>query len=299
MSLKRIFTSGERAVFNIAEDVSERLGVEALAKVRVADVLEITNSGISNQAYSYALKAHFDVLIIQDNLPVMAIEFDGAGHDPKNDHLKNNLCDRFGLPLVRVDMSHVNSKNFEDSAVHFFIYQLFGVDEFLKKYRNDPNESYDPMFYAQFKGKAGSFPFAYASKWRARLKKPFREHLELFDDSLRSRYEHGLVEPGTEGAYVRGNDIRAFCGQQISENEFVIGTEQLSLQVFGLSDDRYYCFIRAWTFVIGLAASEMYENALALLSGDRNKLITRAEFADMLGDWKSSDYQLCIGLDLP
>jgi hypothetical protein len=131
------------------------------------------------------LKAHFDVLVVRDNLPVLAIEFDGTGHDPKNDHLKNRLCDRFELPLVRVGMEHINSKNFEDSAVHFLIYQLFCVDAFMEQFRDDPYETYDPTFFVSMVGKSHSFPFDYAARWRSRLIKQFKQNSHLFGDNER------------------------------------------------------------------------------------------------------------------
>jgi Protein of unknown function (DUF2726) len=85
MPLKKIFTVGERATYDIAQQISQDLNIEALAKVRIADAIPIQHSGISDEAYSYALKAHFDVLFIRENLPVLAIEFDGPGHDKKHD----------------------------------------------------------------------------------------------------------------------------------------------------------------------------------------------------------------------
>src|SRR5688572_19418368 len=100
MSVKRIFTVGERAAYRISQEVADHHDVEVFPKLRLADVFPISNSGISDREYSYALKAHFDILVVQDNLPVLAIEFDGSGHDDKDDNLKNGLCDRFGLPLV-------------------------------------------------------------------------------------------------------------------------------------------------------------------------------------------------------
>src|SRR5262245_36279580 len=148
MSLKKIFTVGEDATYKIAQQISEDRNVRALAKIRIADAINIDRSGISNEAFSYALKAHFDVLIIRKNLAVLAIEFDGPGHDKKHDDLKNSLCDRFRLPLVRVGMIHLNSKNFEDTAVHFLIHQLFCVDYFLEHFGNDPYERYDSYFMA-------------------------------------------------------------------------------------------------------------------------------------------------------
>jgi hypothetical protein len=104
MGLKKMLNIGERAVFEITKQVAESSGIEVFAKVRVADAIEIDRSGVSNEHYSYALKAHFDFLVARSDAPLIAIEFDGPGHDSVHDHLKNDLCDRFGLPLVRVTL---------------------------------------------------------------------------------------------------------------------------------------------------------------------------------------------------
>jgi hypothetical protein len=76
--LKRIFTTGESATFRIAQQVASAREVEVHAKLRVADAILIDRSGISNEEYDYALKAHFDVLMVRNNLPILAIE----GPDP-------------------------------------------------------------------------------------------------------------------------------------------------------------------------------------------------------------------------
>ena len=285
MHLKRIFTTGERATFRIAQEIADHHGVEALAKVRLADTIEIANGGISNEEYSYALKAHFDCLVVQNNVAVLAIEFDGSGHDPKNDHLKNRLCDSFGVPLVRVGMTDLNSKNFEDTAVHFLIYQLFCVDIFLEE-RSDPYEPYDPIFFSSVAGKKGAFPFHYSARWRNRLARHFKEHSHVFDSDLSHRYGLGLLHlEGSEGAWTRGDEIRAFCGQSIGGGKSVIGVAQMAFQVFGMSSPRREYFMRLHPFVIGLAASEMYDKALAFLDGDAQGLMKAAGARQMLDGW--------------
>jgi hypothetical protein len=91
--------------------------------MRLADVLPIENSGISNRYYDYALRAHFDILVADDqDRPKLAIEFGGKGHDPAKDHLKNELCERFELPLVRITSEHLHARNFEHNAVAFLVY---------------------------------------------------------------------------------------------------------------------------------------------------------------------------------
>jgi hypothetical protein len=162
--LKPIFNIGEARTFAIAEEVGRATGTRAFAKVRIADVFTIANSGISDYLYKYALSGHFDILVYKDELPYLAIEFDGSGHDSKSDEKKNSLCDLFGLPMVRIGPQHIDAIVFEDTAVAFFIWQLHCVDIFLEEYGNDPYEKYDPIFFISVPGRSRSWPFAYRER---------------------------------------------------------------------------------------------------------------------------------------
>jgi hypothetical protein len=83
--LKALLNRGENAVLDIAESVCAETGTKVFAKVRIADVVQVDGSGISNDLHRYALSAHFDVLVAKDNEAFLAIEFDGSGHDQRND----------------------------------------------------------------------------------------------------------------------------------------------------------------------------------------------------------------------
>jgi hypothetical protein len=85
LPLKPLLNRGERAVLNIAKSVCAATKTEANFKVRIADTVSIERSGIPDDLYHYALSAHFDVLVSKDNEAFLAIEFDGAGHDARND----------------------------------------------------------------------------------------------------------------------------------------------------------------------------------------------------------------------
>ena len=79
-------------------------------KMRVLDSLEPgLVPTLMQQERDYAFRAHFDmVLVDQESFrPVAAVELDGATHenDPvtlARDRLKNSLCEKAGLPLIRV-----------------------------------------------------------------------------------------------------------------------------------------------------------------------------------------------------
>jgi hypothetical protein len=73
MPLKRIFTTGESATYRIAQQVAGAHEVEVHAKLRVADAILIDRSGISNEEYSYALKAHFDALVVRNNSSLLSL----------------------------------------------------------------------------------------------------------------------------------------------------------------------------------------------------------------------------------
>jgi len=92
----------------ILAGVATKYGARVFAKARIADVLDISNSGISGEEYSYALKAHFDVTVTdEDSRALFAVEFDGRRHsvDPnaiRRDALKDAICERFQFPLLRI-----------------------------------------------------------------------------------------------------------------------------------------------------------------------------------------------------
>ncbi len=90
-------------------EAAEALGFGVHAKVRVADALEIDRSGLSPQAYGYALRSHFDWVVTdkETTQTEFAIEFDGESHGTaeakRRDRLKDDICQRLGLPLLRID----------------------------------------------------------------------------------------------------------------------------------------------------------------------------------------------------
>jgi len=80
----------------------ERHGAELHEKVRIADLIDISKLDQRNLG-TYALQAHFDFVLIDEHQEaVVAIEFDGPGHDPANDSKKDSICQQADLPLIRV-----------------------------------------------------------------------------------------------------------------------------------------------------------------------------------------------------
>ncbi|MGB6134319.1 MAG: DUF2726 domain-containing protein [Acidobacteriaceae bacterium] len=294
--LKPVLNRGENAVLDIARAVCEATGAEAFAKIRMADVVRIEGSGISDQLYRYALSAHFDVLVTKDNLAYLAIEFDGAGHNIQNDLKKAEICDRFGIPLVRVTENHLGTKLFEDTAVGFFIWQLFCVDMFLAEYANDPYEPYDPEFFISVPGKSREWPFNYAGRWRAKLNRPFAQNLHLFDnEDLSVSYSYGLLQMGTVTfTYRRGLEFRSVYAQLVGADRAVFGEAELSVEVAGLSGRRLELFGEISSFVEGIAAEQMYLQAHRFLERATNT-VSPHDLWQKRDEWETDGFQLRRG----
>ena len=90
-----------------------RYQARVFSHVRIADTLDIESSGIAREEYGYTFRAHFDFVITRDDTTVIfAVEFDGPLHDQhqetrRRDSLKNALCRKLGMPLIRLNAAYL------------------------------------------------------------------------------------------------------------------------------------------------------------------------------------------------
>jgi hypothetical protein len=100
--LKRLSNRGEAYVHELLAPAAARHDADIYRKVRIADVVDIDYLN-SREFGRFALMGHFDFVVTDgDHNPQFAIEFDGGGHDNKNDRLKDEICRRSGLALFRL-----------------------------------------------------------------------------------------------------------------------------------------------------------------------------------------------------
>ncbi|MGF1717926.1 DUF2726 domain-containing protein [Photobacterium chitinilyticum] len=137
------------------------------AKVRLADVFPIKNSGITSEEFSYALKSHFDFLVFNENYePLFAVEYDGKQHysDPtqvRNDLLKNGLCERFKFPILRANFNYVSREFKGLDLLTYFVDCWFLCNEFYdaqEKGYIPYEEDFDPCFLVS-NGDGSNFPY--------------------------------------------------------------------------------------------------------------------------------------------
>lgn len=107
---KSLLNQSERKTLLVLSKTASEHSAEVFTKVRIADALELAGSKLSNDLFTYALKAHFDFVVGRgaEAKTLFAVEFDGPVHTSdastiNNDKKKEKLCLDLGLPLLRID----------------------------------------------------------------------------------------------------------------------------------------------------------------------------------------------------
>ena len=159
MALKRLLNRYEEKTNARLQEVCGPHGVHIYVKVRLSDVVSIERSGISDIEFSYALRAHLDFLVVDGNFdPLFAIEFDGPRHQEEEqahrDVLKNQICKRFNLPLIRIDTRYIEPRYTDMDLLSWLVSVVIARRESRRMF-DDGQLTYeelavDPTFCAPF-----------------------------------------------------------------------------------------------------------------------------------------------------
>lgn len=130
--LKRLSNRGEVFVHDLLAPAAARHDAEIYRKVRIADVVDIDDL-TTREFGRFALMGHFDFVVTDRNHdPQFAIEFDGGGHNDKNDHLKDEICRQSGLALFRLTPDSSPVKIREAFFVAYLVDVWFCGQEFAR-----------------------------------------------------------------------------------------------------------------------------------------------------------------------
>ena len=108
MHKRKILYFREPQVHSILLRQLSQKGYRIYPKVRLADAINLDRGEyLPAREFQYLCRAHLDFLVVRQDSPVFAVEFDGVDHlqDPavlERDVLKNRLCKAADLPLLRV-----------------------------------------------------------------------------------------------------------------------------------------------------------------------------------------------------
>ncbi len=144
MGLKKFLNSFELKALEIIRPIEVAHGCRFHAKVKLGDVLEIRGSGLEDDHFHYASRAHFDFIVVQDNRVCFAIELDGPGHyrshtTPERDKKKNYICRHFDFELLRIDLGYLNEVR--DSHVLPILLQNHLIRNYSKQSRKHKSAS--------------------------------------------------------------------------------------------------------------------------------------------------------------
>lgn len=176
--LKRLLNKSEAATREPLGVVARHHGAEVFAKTRVADVLPIDGSGISDELFAHALRAHFDFIVADaHHEPLFAVEFDGPRHGTDEraqagDLKKNSLCRHFGLPLARVRDEHVFQQARGIGFVTWLAELFFSsqvLSEAAARGELPPGSGDDPMNFVTHEHLPGGFPLFISSAARCKV----------------------------------------------------------------------------------------------------------------------------------
>lgn len=182
MHLKTLPNLPEAETDRRLREVCEDFDAKVYAKVRVADVLPIEGSGIDDRHYRYALQAHFDFVVADEtDTPLFVVEFDGRNHTaPKaqsRDRMKNALCERFELPILRANRRYLTERFSNWDLIRWFctVYFISGAwEQDVEAGRIPPEDSvFDPMFVS-VRTKSGMRSLELEGQARAELGRLFR-----------------------------------------------------------------------------------------------------------------------------
>lgn len=182
MTVKRLLNLPESETDRRLREVCEDFDAKVYAKVRLADVLSIERSGIHDDQYRYALQAHFDFVVTDtEDLPLLAVEFDGRGHDVPHaqarDAMKNALCEKFELPLLRINRRYLTASYSNWDLLRWFCTVYFvskAWEEDVAAGRIPPDDAvFDPMFVS-VRARSGMRSLELEGQARADLGRLFR-----------------------------------------------------------------------------------------------------------------------------
>lgn len=257
-------------------------GAHVFPKVRVADVLPIQSSGISNANFKYALQAHFDFVICGlDYMPLFVVEFDGLMHKISElqkirDAKKNSICEFFSLPLLRINARYLTKKYRDLDLLTYFIDVWFLEEGFLKAQKDGHipwDEPFDPTFIWSDRRKSKSFPY-----WLS---------LDL-QNNIKKLYNSGAISDPFASHWIgidSQDNYRCLAWLQVNNSEFLIAQTGMRQQQFpvDISD-----------LLSQLSVFDLYEGICGLPKTAK-RLLKPSSFEEMLRTYNKSFKMVSFG----
>lgn len=115
---KYLLTPNEYSFYKLLKPIADKHNFLICPKVRLADIVQITDNKNYMKWFAKISKKHIDFLICDKDLkPLFVLELDDKSHtkekNQENDNFKNKLCQTINLPIKRT----YNNKNHEELEI--------------------------------------------------------------------------------------------------------------------------------------------------------------------------------------
>ena len=226
-------------------------GAIVCPKVRVKDAIPIDESEVPKEQYSFALKSHFDFVITdKESNTLFAVEFDGPSHATaeavRKDTLKDGLCERFGLPLLRISANHLDHKFRQWDLLSYFVDTWFlkrAFDHAQSTGIVPLDEDFDPMVVATGGG----------TRWPYWFSRPSQEAMRQLYKARKIAHEVPSILIGRDPR----NNHRCLACTKISANEWAVAHTGMRSQLFDACTS---------DVIWQIGITELYENIKAILA---------------------------------
>ncbi len=272
--LRKFRNKSENRIQRQIRAVVGRHGADLHEKVRVADIVDIDMLD-RRELGTYALQSHFDFVILgEDQRAILAIEFDGPGHNTSNDAKKNSICNQANLPLFRIygfqKVREINpmtlTRYLLELVFHARVFQQMKIAGNL-----DPTEPF--MLSSFIKDGAKSIfdsEFDFVVNANGKLTSALKQN-ELADDELPHFSISRLVVRSPH------DDLRAFVSIN-SVKGTIMGTAsaRISLPSPGFLEDIASVPMEIAQFVDGMACDDLYQN-IGLIGAGAGHVVRSAD----------------------
>lgn len=256
-------------------------GVRVCMKVKMSDVLNIRSSGLSDEEFSYACKAHFDFVITDapESVPQFAVEFDGPSHVTdetamRRDAMKDTIAERLGLRVLRIDSAFL--RRHERFTLVGLLVEIWAADRAFAEAQERGEVPHDEpfcYFSVMSTGSRGEWNWVFSIDATARAL--------MVDAFRRGLADTWVPEERYNGwSYEGMPTVEAYATLPLKDGRFVIGNA--SLKNFGR-----FGGITATELVCDLAVADLGDRLRQVLKG-QSAAQTGVDFAALnarTGNW--------------
>lgn len=162
-----LLNRSEEVVLHELQKIVSDNAMRVFTKLRLSDVIQKGDTHLTNREFNFYTRSHCDFVVADhDARPVMVVEYDGPLHQlsaeqQERDEIKNELCRRAGLGLLRINDNYV-TKIYRGMTVLRWIIEVTELEKAFNAAQENGHvpwdEPFDPTFLEPA-GLGGRFPY--------------------------------------------------------------------------------------------------------------------------------------------